>query len=214
LLGKRRHGGGRPPPDQERIARDPRYHFEHIRRKKLEKYAEDFSVVYNKAWASHQGVKPIKLPQAMNIMRKLKPVLDENIVWFAYYDKEPVGFFIMLPELNQWFKHVNGKMNWWGKLKFAWHRWRRTSRKIFGVAFGVVPEHQRRGVEGAMVVAVGEHIHPLERYDTFEMNWIGDFNPKMMHIAESVGGKVIKTHITYRKLFDESKPFKRAPVMK
>jgi len=51
-------------------------------------------------------------------------------------------------------------------------------------------------------------------YTDLEMNWVGDFNPGMMHVAEQVGGKIIKTHITYRYLFDRNVPFKRMPVMK
>jgi len=43
------------------------------------------------------------------------------------------------------------------------------------------------------------------------MNWIGDFNPKMMRVAEQVGGKILKTHHTYRFLFDRNKEFKRMP---
>ena len=35
----------------------------------------------------------------------------------------------------------------------------------------------------------------------------------MMKMVEIMGGKACKTHITYRKLFDESKPFRRAPVV-
>jgi len=45
------------------------------------------------------------------------------------------------------------------------------------------------------------------------MNWIGDFNPKMMRIAENGGGKIYKTHTTYRKLFDENASFERAPII-
>jgi hypothetical protein len=84
---------------------------------------------------------------------------------------------------------------------------------MFGVVFGIIPDHQKKGLEGAIIQAAADHIQPMDRYDYFEMNWIGDFNPKMMHIAESVGGKKIKTHHTYRKLFDENQPFKRAPIM-
>jgi hypothetical protein len=35
----------------------------------------------------------------------------------------------------------------------------------------------------------------------------------MMKMVEIMGGKVCKTHITYRKLFDETKPFRRAAVI-
>ena len=51
-----------------------------------------------------------------------------------------------------------------------------------------------------------------KRYDDLEMNWIGDFNPKMLKVVGQVGGDVIKTHVTYRKIFDETVPFKRASM--
>jgi hypothetical protein len=54
---------------------------------------------------------------------------------------------------------------------------------------------------------------PNYKYKIMDMKWIGDFNPKMMRVAEHVGGKIHRKHITYRKLFDESKPFKRSPII-
>ena len=33
------------------------------------------------------------------------------------------------------------------------------------------------------------------------MNWVGDFNPQMMHLMDYLSAKAVKTHITYRKLF-------------
>ena len=50
-------------------------------------------------------------------------------------------------------------------------------------------------------------------YKDIEMNWIGDFNPKMMNVVEQIGGEILKTHITYRKLFDESKTFEREAII-
>lgn len=198
----------------DRIAKNPAYHFEHISKKHLKKYAEDFRTIYNKAWVKHTvGTKTMAEAQAMSIMKKIKPVLDEDICWFAYYNNEPVGFFIILPELNQIFKYLNGKFDLIAKLKFLYYKWRGVCRKMFGVAFGIVPEHQGKGLEGALVMAAAKKIQPLNRYDVFEMNWIGDFNPKMLHICDAVGAKVVKTHITYRLLFDPNKEFKRAPVI-
>ena len=197
----------------ERIARDPKYHFEHIDKRRLEKYAEDFLHVYNLAWSKHAGVKGMNKAQAMSIMKQLKPVLDEEIVWFAYYDGAPIGFFMMIPELNQIFKYCHGKFGLLQKLIFLYHQWRRTCKKMFGIAFGIVPDFQGRGLEGAIVQAAAKIVQPKARYTDFEMNWIGDFNPKMMHVAESVGGKILKTHITYRMLFDPSIPFERPPII-
>lgn len=205
-----------PPLYQEkadRIARDPNYHFEHIRKGKLEKYAEDLRYVYNKAWIKHSGVREMPKAQAMAMMKQMKPILDEELVWFAYYKDEPIAFFVMIPEVNQIFKHLGGKLNWWGKLKFFYHQKVGTCKKMFGVVFGVTPEFQSKGLEGAIVMAAAKKIQPSGRYTDFEMNWIGSFNPKMIKISESVGAKVIKTHFTYRYIFDRTKPFTPAPVI-
>jgi hypothetical protein len=201
----------------ERIGRDPRYTFEYIRKSKLSKYAEDFRYIYNKAWVKHSGVREMPKAQAMSIMKQMKPVLDEELVWFAYYNNEPIAFFIMIPELNQIIKYLDGKLKGkfdvLAKLKFLYYKWKGVCKKMFGVAFGVIPEFQGKGMEGAIVTAAGKKIQPRARYTDFEMNWIGSFNPKMIKICESVGSKVIKTHHTYRKIFDDSKEFKRAPMM-
>ena len=80
-------------------------------------YAEDFRTVYNSAWEKHDNFKGMPSSQARAIMRKLKPIMDEELIWFAYYENEPVAF-LSLAELNQIFKHLNGKLNGLGKLKF------------------------------------------------------------------------------------------------
>jgi hypothetical protein len=201
----------------DRIGKDPKYTFEHIKISKLPKYAEDFRYIYNKAWVKHSGVREMPKAQAMSIMKQMKPVVDEDLVWFAYYDQEPIAFFIMIPELNQVVKHLDGKLKGKfdiiAKLKFLYYKWIGVCKKMFGVAFGVIPEFQGKGIEGAIVMAAAKKIQPRARYTDFEMNWIGSFNPKMIKICESVGSKVLKTHHTYRKLFDESKEFKRAPII-
>ncbi len=197
----------------DRIARNPAFSFSYFKKKELEKYADDFLYIYNKAWSKHEGVKGMNKVQAMSIFKKMLPILDEEILWFAYHNQEPAGFFIMIPELNQIFKHLNGKLDALGKVKFRYHQWRKTCKKMFGVAFGIIPEHQGKGLEGAIVMAAAHKVQPKARYDVFEMNWIGDFNPKMMHICESVGAQVVKKHFTYRFLFDSTKEFKRAPII-
>lgn len=197
----------------DRINRDPNFRFEHIRKSKLEKYGEDFRYIYNKAWVNHAGVREMSKAQAMANMNQLKPVLDEELIWFAYYNEEPIAFFIMIPELNQIFKNLNGNLNWFGKLKFLYYKMTGVCKKMFGVAFGVIPEFQSRGMEGAIVMAAAKVVQPSGRYTDFEMNWIGSFNPKMIRICESVGAKVVKTHFTYRYIFDRSKPFFAAKII-
>lgn len=198
----------------ERIFKNPKYSFKHIRLNEIDKYTEYFRDIYNAAWANHKGVPQLTLQLAKHLMKQMKPIIDEKIMWFGFYENQPIAFFIMLPEVNQIFKHVNGKMDLVGKLKFVWHKWRKTNRKMFGMVFGIVPDHQGKGVEGAIIESVRRRVQgDYQRYEDFEMNWIGDFNVRMIHVAEQVGGDRAKIHKTYRYLFDRSKPFKRMPFI-
>jgi hypothetical protein len=46
------------------------------------------------------------------------------------------------------------------------------------------------------------------------MQWIGDFNPKMVNIARTLGETYISRKLTtYRYLFDRGKEFKRHPML-
>ncbi len=190
---------------------NPDYEFRHITKKEYPKVHEYFLKVYNKAWAGHGGVKEMPERAAKALFKTMKPVADIKLLWFAFYKGEPVAFFISMPELNQIYKRLNGQWNLLSKLKFLFLLKTGAIKKGLGVVFGVVPEHQRKGVEGALIVAyTGMAWQEGFQYKDLEMNWIGDFNPKMMRVVEQIGGKIYKTHITYRYLFDRTKEFTRA----
>lgn len=195
--------------------RDPEYSFRHIEKSKIAKYAEDFRTVYNDAWARHPGVAQMTSLQAKAIIKKMKPIMDEKIMWFGYYKEKAVGFYINIPELNQIFKHVNGKLNLRGKLIFLYYKLKKKNKKMLGLVFGISPEHQGKGVDGALIMATSVMVQDkYKRYPQLELNWIGDFNPKMINVAKQVGGDIVKTHHTYRYLFDRTKEFKRMPIKK
>ena len=197
------------------VARDPNYNFRYIPKKELGRLAEYVRIVYNKAWANRAENPELNQAQAVLLVKQMKPIIDERLLWFGFYKDEPIAFFVSLPEINQIFKYVNGKLDWLGKLKFLWHKIRKTNKKAFGILFGVVPEHQGTGVDGALILASRELWQSNKmHYTDFEVNWIGDFNPKMIQVLEQVGGYVSKRHITYRKLFDVTKPFKRHPFLR
>jgi hypothetical protein len=52
----------------------------------------------------------------------------------------------------------------------------------------------------------------MPQYKELEFSWVGDFNPPMRKLWESVGAESAKKYITYRYLFDRNAPFKRYPI--
>lgn len=184
------------------------------RGKNADEIAQDFVTVYNAAWGGYSGFKKMQLQQAKNIIKAMKQVMDKDILVFAYHKNEPIGFYINLPEVNEFMQHTNGNLNVWGVIKFLFHKLFAKRKVMVGLVFGVSREYQGKGVEGAMIKFCEEHIVTLNRYSETILTWIGDFNPKMMHIAENLGAKPYRKLITYRKLFDENAVFERHPILK
>ena len=195
------------------IMRDPKFEIKTIEGIPLEKVAEDFRLVYNGAWATHKGFKEMKPEAAQKIMQSLKPIIDSKIIVFVYYDKIPVAFYVNIPELNEVFKYVKGNLNWFGKLKFLYYKWKSPPKTMVGIVFGVVQEYHGKGVDAAMIKWYRDNIVEIAGYDKTVLTWVGDFNPKMIHVAESLGGKEYRKLSTYRFLFDPMAAFERHPVI-
>lgn len=199
----------------KRLEETPGYRFEHISKKNLEQVTEDFRRIYNKAWANFSGVKQMAPEQAQKVMNSLRPILDERLVYFAHYNDEPIGFFIMIPDLNRIIGKFHGKLNWWNKLRLMWDlKMTRRADRVFGLIFGVTPEFHGKGIESGIIRAFEKLVDRLP-YKTLELAWIGDFNPVMMRMVESyVCATKLKMHTTYRYLFDREKEFKRCPSLR
>ena len=198
----------------QRIYQNPNYNFKHIEKSNLAKYAEDFKIIYNAAWAKFPGVSEMSSEQAQKLVKQMKPIIDEQLLWFAYSENDdPVAFFIVIPDLNQIVKHLHGKLDIWGKIKFLLLKSRGVLTRTCGVIFGVVPEHQGKGVESAIALRfrTAARENPFYPYTTMDMNWVGDFNPKMMRFVSQLGATNDKTFITYRYLFNPNQPFSRCP---
>lgn len=197
----------------QNIADNPDFKAEYLNLNNLDKYVNDFVTVYNKAWASHGGGKDMSLAQGKLIFKTMKPVIDPKIVWFVYYKGEPVAFWLNLPDLNQYFKHLKGKFGLLQKLQFLYYKTFHKSKRVIGIAFGVVPEWQGKGVDNYMCIE-GQNVMLSElSYTEYEMQWIGDFNPKMINVAKGLGAELSRKLRTYRYHFDESKPFERHKML-
>lgn len=191
---------------------NPEFKALHIRKRELKKFATDFSTVYNKAWAQHEGNKQLSKEVAYKMFNAMKPVMDEHLIWFVYHNNEPVAFWVNLPELNQIFKRLNGKFNFFAKLKYLWLKKKGVCNKFTGIVFGVIPEYQSLGIDYYMIVE-GAKVIQQKQYDELELQWQGDFNPKILNVSKNLGATQSRMLATYRYIFDRSKEFKRHPIL-
>ena len=199
----------------KRVAATPGYRVEDIRNTDLDVAAQNLRTIYNKAWALFTGVNPMSEQDARHLVQTLKPIIDRDIIFFAYYNDEPIGFFVMVPDLNCIIGKFKGKFGIIEKLRLMWElKVKKSAHRIFGIIFAVTPEYQGKGVESFMMRSILEGYIRSDRnhYKTVELAWIGDFNPVMNKMIKTyVCATQHKMHTTYRYLFDRTKEFTRCP---
>ncbi|MGD9931485.1 MAG: GNAT family N-acetyltransferase [Mangrovibacterium sp.] len=195
------------------VAQKPGYSFQHFKYEEADKFIKDFCHVYDEAWRFHEHFRPLDPQDLHDFLKDSKAVLDPEMIWFAYHDDEPIALFVMVPDINQIFRRLNGKMNFVNMLKFLYYKKTKVINRTRILIMGVAPKYQRSGIESAIFWCQEKLMKKKPQYTEVELSWAGDFNPKIVSLYESVGGKHVKTHYTMRYLFDRSKPFTRAPII-
>jgi hypothetical protein len=194
----------------EWLSKRPGYSFHHFEFRYKGKFVKDLVEIYNSAWAVFkEDFIPLD-PEMLEIaLQKAKPVIDEELIWFAYFNDKPISFFILFPDLNQIIKPFKGKLNAWNKIRFAYSKAVHSMTRMRAVVGGVNPTHQNSGVESAIFYHLYQVFKRKPWYKELELSWVGDFNPKMIAIYEALGAKKAKTHITFRYMINQKLSFSR-----
>jgi hypothetical protein len=194
----------------EWLSRRPGYSFAHFEFRNKEKYVKDIVTIYNSTWSVFKEdftpLDPVILEESL---QKAKIVIDEKLIWFAYYNDKPIAFFVLFPDLNQILKHINGRLNLWNIIKLLYYKATHEMTRMRAVVGGVHPTHQNSGVESAIFYQLYKVFDKKPWFKELELSWVGDYNPRMIAIYEALGARKAKTHITYRLLINTDLPFIR-----
>lgn len=198
----------------EWVEKKPGYKFRHFKWSGQEQFVKDFAEVYNEAWASFKqdNFEPLETDYINAVLKKGKPVIEEEFLWIAYFEDKPIAIVSAYPDINQILKHLNGKLNIFSMLKFLYLKKRKTITRIKGLLMGVIPKYQGLGVESAFFLNFHRAFLKKPQYREIEFSWVADFNPKMRRTFVSTGGYPAKKYATMRYLFDRTKEFRRHPI--
>ena len=178
------------------------YSFKHFSMAKKEQFFADFMEIYNDAWRDFDNFTPIDLATIRDSFRQLKPIMDEKVIWFAYYNNEPIAFVLCMPDVNQILKHVKGSLNFFNKVKFFWLSKTKKIDRLRITVMGCKQRFQNRGIESALIRCLQEEVLPRQTIKEVELAWVGDFNEKMLAVHKATGAVKSKVHRTYKYTFD------------
>src|SRR3954453_20697187 len=159
-----------------------------MRKRDLEAEVGRFLEVYNEAWERNWGFVPLTESEVRHYAKQLRPLLDENWAMVAEKDGETVGAALSLPDYNQVFRHMNGRLLPIGWAKFLWYRRKIDRVRVF--ALGVKKEFQHTGVAARFYQM---HYDAAERtpQSKGETGWILESNKAMNRAMEGMGGEVV-----------------------
>ena len=174
--------------------REPQLRIRPINLKNFESELTIIKELYNQAWSKNWGFVPLTEAEIDDLAKNLKPLVVPDLVLFAYWGEEPVGFSVALPNYNEVLKHLNGKIGLLGGLKFLYYS--KKIHKIRVMLLGVKHAFRMKGIEGFLYLETFKR-GIQKGYYRAECSWILESNPLMQHGLEAMGGKRYKTYRIY-----------------
>lgn len=153
--------------------------------------------IYNDAWSENWGHVPMTDNEFAQLVKEMKMIIDPRTIFILEKAGEPIGFSILIPDVNFWFSEIrDGKLFPTGLLRILRHKYLTPVREGRVAMMGVRKEYQGRGFDAVLNLASLE-IPVAHGYDAAEMSWVLDTNKAMMNAAEGLGGVKDKEYAMY-----------------
>ncbi len=170
-----------------------------IRKLRLKKIKEEVKIIrdiFNSAWKNNWGFIPLSEEEFDALAKDLKTIVDPNFAHIAEIDGKPVAFSVALPDYNQIFRNMDGKLLPFGWLKILMNK--NKIDKVRTALMGVIPEYQGRGIDVLLHREAIENGLEEGVYSS-EVGWILENNVQMVRVAEKIGGTLDKRYRMYKK---------------
>lgn len=167
-----------------------------LQKKNLKEEIKRVKDIYNNAWSHNWGFVPFTDAEIDMVASELKPIADENLLFFAEKSGEPIAFSVTIPNINEILAHIpSGRLLPGGIFKLLTGLKKIKTLRV--VILGVKREYQHLGLGSVFYM---ESIRKAVEggYQAAEMSWILEDNHAMNKAIESVGSKRYKTYRIYQ----------------
>ncbi|MFY0673936.1 MAG: hypothetical protein JXQ87_11050 [Bacteroidia bacterium] len=185
----------------EWINRKPGLRFENFKSSEIERFAKDFTTIYNNAGNNHLTFGPLNEKQVISYFKAMRSFLVEDFIWFCYVQNQPAGVVAIMPDLNQLIKGMEGKLTMLNKLMLRHFNNFRKITKTKDLIFHVVPEYRKYGVETVLLYKFYKAVSQTWQYNSVELGIGTISNKRMVALLENLNAQKVKTHRTFRITF-------------
>jgi hypothetical protein len=173
-----------------------------LRRTDLTKELSILRDIFNDAWSDNWNFVPFTEAEFLDLGRNLMHLISDDFVQIVEFDGNPVAMIVLLPNLNEIIRDLNGRLLPFGWFKLLWRlKWRypKTARVPL---MGVRRQFQNSLLGSALAFKAIEALRVPARkrnIQQVELSWILEDNVRMRSIIEALGGEIYKRYRVYQK---------------
>ena len=176
-----------------------------IRSFRKSNFDEDLKIIediFNDAWSQNWGFIPFTEAEFKQLGKDFKLLLDFEMVKIAEVDGRPAAFIVVMPNINEAIRDLNGRLFPFGWLKLLWRLKVRYPQTVRLPLMGVRQQYHDSLLAAALVFMMIQALKaPAYKHGIkeSELSWILEDNQGMNDILESLGGKNYKRYRIYSK---------------
>jgi hypothetical protein len=153
-----------------------------------------FTTAFTPNWSS----TPRNFEEFYEEAKGLQSLIDPDLFPVAEFNGNMIGFWMALPDYNIALKHVGGKLDLWGTLKFLWYRRQIDQGRCITICS--LPEFRRKMVPlGLIYLGMQGGQKKGKPYKRAELSWVFEDNMPSRKLTEAAGGTIYKTYRIYEK---------------
>jgi hypothetical protein len=152
--------------------------------------------IYTECWSENWGFVPMTKEEMREMARNLRRIADPDLVFFLYYNDDPAGVGLVVPDINPLLRRLNGQMGLLGLIKIALYK--KEIKGLRAMLFGVRKNYQKLGLP----LVAFDYMNRTSRqknYQYLELGWNLEDNDSINQFDLEVGGKPLKRYRIYRK---------------
>ncbi len=173
-----------------------------IRTINMKKFWDDVAImqdIYNDVWKDNWGFSPMSPAEFEHMAKEMKSLVDPDLILIAEIDGKPVAFSLVLPDINEALRHLNGRILTplaFLKLMVFTMIWPKI-RSVRVLTLGVRQAYRTLGLGAPLYVSAFDTCM-VKGYPTGEASWILEDNKPMIQAMEAMSGICTKKYRVYR----------------
>jgi hypothetical protein len=180
----------------EKLRQNPHISVRPVNMKDLKNEMAIIKDLYNESWQKNWGFSPMTNKEMDLLASNLKTFAEAEMVLFAFYDGNPAGLSITLPDMNQILSHLNGKIGIVGLLKFLYYKRKMTGARA--LVFGFKQRYRRLGLPVLLFCETEKYMRK-RNFQCSEMSWNLEDNRLINDFDRELGAEVYKHYRVYEK---------------